>query len=137
MKNELGGKIITEFVALWQRTYSYLTDDDKNVKKAKGTKKCVIKRILMFNDYKNCLFKNEIMLKPQRRFKSEAHCIYSEEVNKIALSSNDDKRLQTFNRIRTYPYRTNAFKECKSEMLSKYKWLTLVIMQMKTKQNII
>ena len=46
MKNELGGKIITEFVTLRPKTYSYLTDDDKNVKKAKGTKKCVIKRIL-------------------------------------------------------------------------------------------
>ena len=44
MKDELGGKIITEFVALRPKTYSYLTDDDKNFKKAKGTKKCVIKK---------------------------------------------------------------------------------------------
>ena len=101
MKDELGGKIITEFVALRPKTYSYLTDDDKNVKKAKGTKKCVIKRILKFNDYKNCLFKNEIILKSQQRFKSEAHCVYTEEINKIALSSNDDKRSQTFDRITT------------------------------------
>ena len=121
MKDELGGKIITEFVALRPKTYSYLTDDDKNVKKAKGTKKCVIKRILKFNDYKNCLFKNEIILKSQQRFKSEAHCVYTEEVNKIALSSNDDKRLQTFDRVTTYPYGTNAFNVCESEMLSKYK----------------
>ena len=63
MNDELGGKIITEFVALRPKTYSYLTDDDKNVKKAKGTKKCVIKRILKFNYYKNCLFKNKIILK--------------------------------------------------------------------------
>ena len=82
--------------------------------------KCVIKRILQFNDYKNCLFKNEIILKSQQRFKSEAHCVYTEQVNKIALSSNVDKGLQTFDRIRTYPYGTNAFKVCKSEMLSKY-----------------
>ena len=102
MKDELGGKIITEFVALRPKTYSYLTDDDKNVKKAKGTKKCVIKRILKFNDYKNCLFKNEIILKSQQRFKSEAHCVYTEEINKVALSSNDDKRLQTFDRIKSY-----------------------------------
>ena len=40
---------------------------------------------------------------------------------KIALSSNDDKRLQTFDKITTYPYRTNAFKSCESDMLSKYK----------------
>ena len=51
MKDELGGKIITEFVALRPKTYSYLTDDDKNVKKAKGTK-----RVLKFNDCKDCLF---------------------------------------------------------------------------------
>ena len=63
MKDELREKIITEFVALRSKTYSYLTDDDKNVKKAKGTKKCVIKRILKFNDHTNYLLKNEIILK--------------------------------------------------------------------------
>ena len=45
--------------------------------------------------------------------------MYTEEFNKIALSSNDDKRLQTFDRFTTYPYGTNAFKVCESEMLSK------------------
>ena len=44
MKDELGGTIITEFVAVRPKTYLYLTDDDKNVKKSKGTKKCVIKK---------------------------------------------------------------------------------------------
>ena len=85
--------------------------------------KSVIKRILKFNDYKNCLFKNEIILKSQQTLKSEAHCVYIEEFNKIALSlsSNDDKRLQTSDDIRTYPYGTNAFKECENEMLSKHK----------------
>ena len=53
-----------------------------------------MKRILKFNDYKRCLFKNEIILKSQQRFESEGHCVYTEEVKKIALSSNDDKRLQ-------------------------------------------
>ena len=79
-----------------------------------------MKRIPKFNDYKRCLFKNEIILKSQQRFESEGHCVYTEEVEKIALSSNDDKRLQTFDRIRTYPYGTNAFNVCKNEMLSKY-----------------
>ena len=65
MKDGLGGNIITEFAALEPKTYPFLTDDDKDVKKAKGTKKCVIKRILRFNDYKDCLFKNEIILKSQ------------------------------------------------------------------------
>ena len=62
MKNEVGGKIITTFIAIRPKRNSCLTDDDKNVKKLKE-KKCVMKRILKFNDYKNCLFKNEIKLK--------------------------------------------------------------------------
>ena len=53
MKDKLGRKIMTEFVALRPKTYSYLMDDGKNDKKAKGTKKCVIKRILKFNNCKN------------------------------------------------------------------------------------
>ena len=95
-KDELGGKIMTEFVALRPKTYSYLTDDYKEDKKAKTTKKYVIKRRLKFNDYKYCLLNNEIILKSQQRFKSERHDVYTEEINKIALSSNDDKRLQTY-----------------------------------------
>ena len=93
MKDELGRKIITECVAIRPKTFSYSTDDDKNVRKAKETKKCVIKRILKFDDYNDGLLKNKIILKSQQRFKSEARCVYIEEVNKIALSSNDDKKL--------------------------------------------
>ena len=78
-------------------------DDDSEAKKAKGTKKCVIKRMLKFNYYKNCLLNNKVVLKSQQRFKSEAHNFYTEEINKIALSSNDDKRLQTYDGITTYP----------------------------------
>ena len=59
MKDELGRKIKREFVALRSKTYSYSTDADKILKKSQRNKKCVIKRILKFNDYKNCLFKNE------------------------------------------------------------------------------
>ena len=60
MKDELGGKIMTEFVALRPKTYSYLMDDGWGDKKAKGTKKCVTKRRLKFDDYKDCLLNNEI-----------------------------------------------------------------------------
>ena len=70
---------------------------------------------------KNCLFKNEIILKSEQIFKSEAHCVYTEEINQIVLSSNNDKRLQTFDIITTYPCGTNAFNVCESEMLSNYK----------------
>ena len=102
MKDELGGKIIKEFVALRPKTYSYFTDDCKEDKKAKGTKKCMIKRELKFNQ--DCLLNDKVVLKSQQRFKSELHDVYTEDVNKIALSSNDDKRLQTFDKITTYPY---------------------------------
>ena len=98
-----------------------MDDCNATIKKAKGTKKCVIKRILRFNDYKNCLLNNEVILKSQQRFKSKTHNVYSKEINKIALSCNDDKNLQTFDRIKSYPYGSSAQKVCKSEMLSKYK----------------
>ena len=90
-------------------------------KKAKGTKKCAIKGRLKFNDYKDCLLNNEIILKSQQRFKSERHDVYTEEINKIALSSNDDERLQTFDRIKSYPDGTSAGKVCKTEFFSKVK----------------
>ena len=89
MKDELGGKIITEFAALRPKSYSYLMDDGNSDKKAKGTKKCVIKRRLKFNDYKDCLLNNEIILKSQKRYKSEAHNVYTEKVNRIALRLHD------------------------------------------------
>ena len=92
-------------------------DDDSEVKRSKGTKKCVIKRDIILENYIDCLFSNKIILKSQQRFKSDHHKAYTEEVNKIALSSNDDKRLQTFNIIEIYPYGTNAFKVCRSEMM--------------------
>ena len=117
-KAKLGGKVIKEFCALRAKTYSCSTGDDSEVKKAKGTKKCVIKRELMFENYKDCLFNGEVILKSQQRFKSDHHKVYTEEVNKIALSSNDDKRLQTFDGIETYPYGTNGFKVCESEMMT-------------------
>ena len=60
-----------------------------------------------------------MILKSQQKFKSDHHKVYTEEVNKIALSSSDDKRLQTFDKITTYPYKTNAFKVCESEILSR------------------
>ena len=61
-KDELGGKIMKEFCALRAKTYSYLMDDNSEVKKSKGTKKCVIKRELMFENYKDCLFNDTVIL---------------------------------------------------------------------------
>ena len=117
MKDELGGKMITEFVALRAKAYAYLMEDGSEHKKAKGTKKCVIKSEFMFENYKDSLFNDKIISKSQRRFKSDHHKVYTEEVNKVTLSSNDDKRFQTFDKITMYPYETNAFKVCESEMM--------------------
>ena len=104
MKDELGGEIITEFVTLRPKTYSYLTDDSKEDKKAKGTKKCVIKKMIKFDDYKKCLLSDKVILKSQQRFISNKHDVYTENVNKIALSNNDDKRIISSNKITSYPY---------------------------------
>ena len=106
-KDELEGKIITEVVALRPKTYAYLMDDGSDHKKAKGTKKCLIKQKNLFESYKDCLFNNKTVYKSRERFKRYFHDVYTEEVNKIALSSDDDKRLQTSDRITTYPYGTS------------------------------
>ena len=87
MKDELGGRIITEFVTLRPKTYSYLTDDFKD-----------------FDDYKKCLLNGEVVLKSQQRFKSKGHDVYTENINKIVLSSNDDNRLIAPDKITSYPY---------------------------------
>ena len=71
----------------------------------------------MFQNFKDCLFNNKNVHRSQERFKCYNHDVYTEEVNKIALSNNDDKRLQIFDGITTYPYGTKVFKICESEML--------------------
>ena len=104
MKDELGGKIITEFVTLRPKTYSYLTDDGKEDKKAKGTKKCIIKKMIKFNDYKKCLLNDEVIFKSQQRFKSKKHDVYTENINKIALSNDGYKSIVSSDKITSYPY---------------------------------
>ena len=83
-----------------EHTYAYLINgynndhyDKEKIKNiAKGTKKCVIKHRLMVKNYTDCLFNDKIILKSQQRFKSDCHNVHTEQVNKIVLSSNDDKR---------------------------------------------
>ena len=60
--------------------------------------------MITFNDYKNCLLKDEVVLKSQQRFRSKRHDVYTENINKTALSSNDDKRLTASDKITKYPY---------------------------------
>ena len=93
-------------------------DHGSDRKKAKGIKKAVIKSKFMFENYKKCLFNDEDIQKSQQAFKSELHNLHTTEVNKTALSGNDNKRLQTFNRITTFPNKTSVFKLCKNDMLN-------------------
>ena len=104
MKDKIGGEIMTEFIALRPKTYSYLTDNDKIDKKGKGTKKCAVNKMIKFNGYKNYLLNDKILLKSQHRFISNKHDVYREDVNKIALSNDDDKRIVSSDKISSYPY---------------------------------
>ena len=92
-KDELGGKIMTEVVVLRPKTYAYLDEGGNEHKKSKCTKRCVIKQKLIFQNFKDCLFNNKTAYRSQERFKSYNHDVYTEQVNKIPLSSNNDKRL--------------------------------------------
>ena len=77
-KDELGGMIMKEFAGPRAKTYACLMDDNTEHKKAKGTKKCVIKIRLMFENYTDCLFNDKIILKSQQRFKNDYHNVYTE-----------------------------------------------------------
>ena len=103
-KDELGGKIISEFCGLKAKTYSYKLDDDSEVEKTKGTKRCVVKRHINFDNNTDILFKDKKLLRSQFTFKSDHHTICSQKINKIALNYFDDKRLQCNDKITTYPY---------------------------------
>ena len=86
-KDELGRKIMKEFAGLRAKTWTYLINDGSELKKKLKEQKNVIKRGLMFKNSTDCLFSNKIILKSQQRFKSDCHDVYTEEMNKIALSS--------------------------------------------------
>ena len=109
MKDALRGKIMTEFVGFRPKTYLYLMNDDNTDKKA--MKKCVLKNKDFSLVIINFLLNNKIILKSQQRFKSEAHDVYTENINKIALSINDERRLQTSDRISRYPYGYKNFRK--------------------------
>ena len=79
---------MTEFCALRAKVYAYKLDDETEMKKTKGTKKCIVKREITFKNYADALFKDKVLIKSQQRFKINYHKVYTEEVNKIALSSN-------------------------------------------------
>ena len=92
MKDELGGDIMTEFAVLTPKLYSFRKIDGSEDKKCKGIKKCVVKKTLSFEDYKNCLLANsEDVYRSQLMFRSTIHEVHTIEVNKIALNRDEDK----------------------------------------------
>ena len=104
----MGGTIVTEFVALRPKLYSYKKLDGAEdtagwdeVKECKGIKKCIVKKTLMFKDYKNCLFNDSTEYRSQLMFRSIKHNIFTLEVNKVALNRDNDKRISKEDEIST------------------------------------
>ena len=104
-KDEVAGKQITHFVGLRPKLYSFKIEEDREVRKCKGIKKNVIKKKLDFDDYVKCLFSGEKEMRKMKIIRSEKHDIYSKEVNKIALSNEDDKRKVLKDKVHTLAFR--------------------------------
>ena len=131
-KDEAGGKIIEEFVGLRAKLYSYKMFESKTQKrkrkqreklysykmiknktekkKCKGMKQGVVEKTITFDDYKKCLFSGEKQYRQMNVFRSRKHEIFTEEVNKVALSANDDKRIILPDKVNTLAY--GHFRTC-------------------------
>ena len=102
MQDELGGKIMTEFVALRPKLYCYRELDGSEDKKCKGIKKCVVKKTLTFEDYKTCLFSNSTEYRSQLMFRLSKPEVHTIEVNKVTFNRDDDKRTLRKDGISTF-----------------------------------
>ena len=104
MKDEAGGRIIEEFVGLRAKLYSYRVFEGKEEKKCKGIKKSVVRKDISHEDYQESLFSKKPQMRKMNVIRSRGHEIFSETVNKIALSANDDKRIIMEDKISTLSY---------------------------------
>ena len=102
MKDELGGKIMTEFVELRPKLYSYKKLGGSEDKKCKGIEKCILKKTLTFEDYKTCLFNDSTEYRSQLMFRLSRHAVHTIKVNKVALNRDDDKRISRKDGISTF-----------------------------------
>ena len=125
---------MTEFVGLGPNMYSYLIDNGSGGKEVKGTQKSIIKQRLKFENYKKYFQNNETVLRSQQRFSLSSVNAFTEDVNKIGLNFKDDKRLKSFNKVKSYAYGTRVGKVCKKKIVTifnkdiKYKrWLTVIM----------
>ena len=103
-KDEFAGKIITEFVGLRSKLYSLTVQDDKEKKVCKGCKKCVINKDLKFQDYKNTLYEQKQVNRSMNLIKSRLHKVHTEKIDKIVLSSFDNKRYLLDDGVTSYAY---------------------------------
>ena len=104
IKDECGGAVMTEFVALKPKLYSFLTEEDEKVRekqKAKGVKKCIIRKSLRHENFKKCLMTGQSQMRKQSFFRSREHHLFTENMTKIALNPMDDKRVVLKNGIDT------------------------------------
>ena len=104
MKDEAGGVPITEFVGLRSKMYSYTKEDGKGGKTAKGVKKCVIKKNITHENYKETLFQQQQLHHKMKTIRSAKHRLYSYEINKTSLSCFDDKRYISDDGVHTLAY---------------------------------
>ena len=123
MKFELGDDEMIECTNARAKLYAYLYQKRNNEihesKRAKGTKKCITKKELTYQDFKDSVENGTIKRKIQYRFKSDHHNIFTEKIKKISIISNDDKRIQAFDKSIRYQYGTNSFQICLSELIFK------------------
>ena len=104
-KDEVAGQQITHFVGLRPKLYSFKVEGKNTTKKCKGIKKNVVKKGVNFEDYVQCLFSGEKQMRSMKIIRSENHVIYSKEVNKLALSNEDDKRNLVKDKVNTLAFR--------------------------------
>ena len=107
-KDELNEEVMIESTNVRAKLYAFLRNDSSkgkvSEKKAKGTKKCIIKKQLTYEDFKNAVIDNKTTKRKQLRFRSDHHYVFTEETNKIAISPNDDKRILSHHGTTSYQY---------------------------------
>ena len=103
-KDEAAGKQIEEFVGLRAKLYSYKMFDGDEHKKCKGVKKSVVKKTITHGNYKETLFSRKEQYRKINVIRSHLHDVFTEEINKVALSVNDDKRIIMDDGIHTLAY---------------------------------
>lgn len=102
MKDEAGRKIIKEFAGLRAKLYSHTMFEGKEEKRHKGIKKAVVEKNITQDDYKECLFSGNMLMRKMNVIRSQKLEVFTEVIKKIALSTNDDKRIVREDKISSF-----------------------------------